>query len=312
MSRYFSWQHAIIKSQLEPTTRHVCLTIGCHMAADGSGCFPSYQHIADETGLSRRSVIEHVAKAAEAGYLAVDARQRDNGSATSNIYYPTMPGGGERAALGSEPASPGGSEPGSPLLTDHSSNRPDNSLSTPTPTKASKRADPVRSIAILLEDLVTIPENLRLAAECKHNIPRLDIDGEWAKFRNHHISARSKHTRIDLCWDTWCRRAAEFKARRGATAGGGAGQSGFKRYDHVAAAKDRALDELFPDRAKGHAGAPAATDTGPDPFGGGEDAIDAVFVDVGQGADTRQHSAGGAGGGDTHSDGRTPLPLEVE
>ena len=82
MSRYFSWQHAIIKSQLEPTTRHVCLTIGCHMAADGSGCFPSYQHIADETGLSRRSVIEHVAKAAEAGYLAVDSRQRDNGSAT--------------------------------------------------------------------------------------------------------------------------------------------------------------------------------------------------------------------------------------
>ncbi|TIT32642.1 MAG: hypothetical protein E5W65_24435 [Mesorhizobium sp.] len=116
-------------------------------------------------------------------------------------------------------------------------------------------------------------------------------------------------------YGTWQNRlstVSQYQARRGATAGGAAGQGGFKRYDHVAAAANRALDELFPDRAKGHAGAPAAADTGPNPFGDGEDAIDAVFVDVGEGADTGEHPAGGSGGGDKDSDGRTPLPLEVE
>jgi hypothetical protein len=35
MSRaYFNWQEAILKSKLEPTTKLVCHTICCHMAAD--------------------------------------------------------------------------------------------------------------------------------------------------------------------------------------------------------------------------------------------------------------------------------------
>lgn len=91
---FFSWQHTIIRSQLEPTTRLVCLTIGTHMAADGSGCFPSYATIAEETGLSRSTVILHVQKAPDAGYLTITSRDRENGSHTSNLYQPTMPAGG--------------------------------------------------------------------------------------------------------------------------------------------------------------------------------------------------------------------------
>jgi hypothetical protein len=62
------------------------------MALDGSGCFPSYALLADESGLDRSTIIRHVKKAAEAGYLTIDERQRENGSATSNLYHPTMPG----------------------------------------------------------------------------------------------------------------------------------------------------------------------------------------------------------------------------
>jgi hypothetical protein len=72
-------------------------------------------------------------------------------------------------------------------------------------SKASTRAVPVRSLAVLLEDLATIPADLWGAARSKHQLPAESIEGEWAKFRNHHISARSKHTRVDLCWDT-CKR----------------------------------------------------------------------------------------------------------
>jgi hypothetical protein len=97
---------------------------------DGSGCFPSNQTIADESGLSRRCVIEHVDKAEKAGFLAIDARQRDNGSASSNLYSPTMPGS-EPAALGSEPASPGDGDPAAPLLTTQSSNTPKEKPPTP-------------------------------------------------------------------------------------------------------------------------------------------------------------------------------------
>lgn len=125
MAAFFSWQHAIRSSKLESTTKLVCYTIWSHMASDGTGCFPSYALIAEESGLSRRSVIEHVQKAAQAGFLQVDSRQRENGSATSNIYRPTMPGS-EPAALGGERGSLGGGEPAAPPEQTTLSNNPSN------------------------------------------------------------------------------------------------------------------------------------------------------------------------------------------
>lgn len=92
-SPFFSWQHAVRASRLEPTTKLVCYTIWSHMASDGTGCFPSYGLIAEESGLGRSTVIAHVGKAAAAGFLIVDSRTRDNGSSTSNLYRPAMPGG---------------------------------------------------------------------------------------------------------------------------------------------------------------------------------------------------------------------------
>ena len=131
MSAFFSWQHAIRSSKLESTTKLVCYTIWSHMASDGTGCFPSYALIAEESGLSRRCVIEHVDKAEKAGFLTVDARQRDNGSASSNVYRPTMPGG--------DPSSLGGGDPAAPPEETTSSNNPSNSSPIVPKTKASPR-----------------------------------------------------------------------------------------------------------------------------------------------------------------------------
>lgn len=91
MTTFFSWQHAIRSSKLESTTKLVCYTIWSHMASDGTGCFPSYALIAEESGLGRSTVILHVQKAADAGFLIIDNRERENGSATSNMYRPSMP-----------------------------------------------------------------------------------------------------------------------------------------------------------------------------------------------------------------------------
>ncbi|GAK69322.1 hypothetical protein RRU01S_04_01440 [Agrobacterium rubi TR3 = NBRC 13261] len=159
------------------------------------------------------------------------------------------------------------------------------SVSPKPKTKASPRANPATSIAITLQGLASIPTEF-IDRAASHDLSVLTIDDEWAKFRNHHISARSKHTRIDLCWDTWCRNAARWQSRGAANAGGGAGHGSHKRHDPVAAARDRTVADLFGVGAKGHGGATADADTSPDPFGSREDAIDASFVDVGAGNET--------------------------
>jgi len=97
MSTFFSWQHAVRSADLEPTTKLVLYTIATYMAADGTGCFPSYATIADGSKLGRSTVIAHVKKAIEAGLLAKSTRLDDDGEHTSNLYRATMPEGGPLA-----------------------------------------------------------------------------------------------------------------------------------------------------------------------------------------------------------------------
>src|ERR1700682_5143766 len=107
MSTFFSWPQTILKSEMEPTTKLVCLTIGCHMAMDGTGCFSSYAPIAGESGLGRRTVIDHVQKAVYAGYLRLEHCERENGRSPSNIYQPVMPQVVQDLHAGSAPAALG-------------------------------------------------------------------------------------------------------------------------------------------------------------------------------------------------------------
>lgn len=311
MTTFFSWQHAVRSAKLEPTTKLVCYTIWSHMASDGTGCFPSYALIAEESGLSRRSVIEHVQKAEKAGFLQIDARQRDNGSASSNMYRPTMPAGGEPAALGGERGSLGGGEPAAPPEDTTLSNNPVNTpIGAPKQTKASTRAVPRTSIAVLLEELASITDDLRAAATGKHHI--VNVDDEWAKFRNHHISACSKHTRIDLCWDTWCRNAAKWQRGSKAPVGGGTGQGGYKRYDHVASAVNSAMVDLYGVQYEGHGGKAAQSSDESCPFPDGPAPIDAVFVDVGPSTATGEAPAGASDRSGADCTGGGALPFQSE
>ncbi|TGQ01419.1 MULTISPECIES: helix-turn-helix domain-containing protein [unclassified Mesorhizobium] len=70
-STSWSWRHAIISSGLEPTTRHVLLTISCFMNDLGGGCYPTTKQLEQATGLSERSVCTHIARAESAGWLTV-------------------------------------------------------------------------------------------------------------------------------------------------------------------------------------------------------------------------------------------------
>lgn len=67
----FDWRKAILKSDLPPTTRHVLLTLACHMNGVGESCFPSIELLCKETGLSNRAVITHLQNAKEIGWIIV-------------------------------------------------------------------------------------------------------------------------------------------------------------------------------------------------------------------------------------------------
>lgn len=77
-------------------------------ASDQGECWPSYQHIADQCEISKRSVMNHIAALCESGLVKKVTRKGEKGN-SSNIYLLHLDGAGdslwalqpERSAQGS-------------------------------------------------------------------------------------------------------------------------------------------------------------------------------------------------------------------
>ncbi|AJW97428.1 hypothetical protein BM43_3040 [Burkholderia gladioli] len=87
----WTWRHAIINSTLPPTTRHVLLTLSCHVNDAGEPVYPSTLLLADETGLSERAVITHLRAAAKAGWLVTEKHGYGGQKWARNQYHPLIP-----------------------------------------------------------------------------------------------------------------------------------------------------------------------------------------------------------------------------
>lgn len=76
MLNLFEWRRLIASKNgpPSPTTRHLLLTASLHMDEKGESCFPSTRTIAEETGLSERSVICHLAMAVATQWLVKEIR----------------------------------------------------------------------------------------------------------------------------------------------------------------------------------------------------------------------------------------------
>lgn len=113
VSQAWSWRAAIMQSDLEPTTRHVLLTISMHMNEKGEGCYPSQELLAAETGLSREWVSKQIKTAVAKGWLLIEKHGFKGRKWKRNEYLPRWPErdltGGEmaenEAEQGSEPRS---------------------------------------------------------------------------------------------------------------------------------------------------------------------------------------------------------------
>lgn len=95
-----SWRLGIIKSDLPPTTRHLLLTLSVRMDKFGSNCFPSIETLCKETGLSNRSVIDHLRLAERSGWLVVAKRGFVDRRWSRNEYSAALPSqeGSERGS----------------------------------------------------------------------------------------------------------------------------------------------------------------------------------------------------------------------
>lgn len=69
----YDWRACVISSDLQPTTRHVLLTLSLHMDIWGKSCYPTISQIVYETGLGRSTVISHLQKAEDLGWLVKKA-----------------------------------------------------------------------------------------------------------------------------------------------------------------------------------------------------------------------------------------------
>ncbi len=100
-------------------------------ASDQGECWPSYQHIADQCEISKRSVMNHIAALCESGLVKKVTRKGEKGN-SSNIYLLHLDGAGDSLggsannslsgaanSLGSAGVAPGGSAGDSPR-TSHS------------------------------------------------------------------------------------------------------------------------------------------------------------------------------------------------
>lgn len=75
-------------------------------ASDQGECWPSYQYIADQCEISKRSVMNHIDELCKSGLLKKVFRKGPKGNAT-NVYILTIPGAGD---------SPGGSAGAAPRI----------------------------------------------------------------------------------------------------------------------------------------------------------------------------------------------------
>jgi len=88
---FFTWRSAILKSDLQSTTKLVLLVISTYMDDHGGGAFPSTRTIANDASLSQKAVLTHVEKAQEAGFLIVFKKKQRGQDWALNHYKIAFP-----------------------------------------------------------------------------------------------------------------------------------------------------------------------------------------------------------------------------
>lgn len=100
----WSWRKAINQcDEISSTTAHVLLVISCYINDMGTGAYPTVETLVKDTKLSKRSVITHLQKAREMGFLRIKKHGFAGQKWARNEYfaiYPDQKGGASLAKTG--------------------------------------------------------------------------------------------------------------------------------------------------------------------------------------------------------------------
>ncbi|WP_196232786.1 helix-turn-helix domain-containing protein [Providencia alcalifaciens] len=174
-------------------------------ANDKGECFPSYQHVADQCEISRRSVINHIDALCEQGLVRKVYRSGEKGN-SSNVYILNLDGAkisppSEKSApevvkqfhQPSEISAPPPSEKSAPR-TSHSFepvNEPKDNTQPVAVTAKSRYAFEGEVIRLNQKDF-TEWQNLYSNIDLEHELRRLDIEFRADKPKNWFITASQK------------------------------------------------------------------------------------------------------------------------
>ncbi|ECG7569953.1 helix-turn-helix domain-containing protein [Salmonella enterica] len=178
-------------------------------ASDQGECWPSYQYIADQCEISKRSVMNHIDELCKSGLLKKVFRKGPKGNAT-NVYILTIPGAGDSPGVVQEihqgsagdslPGagdSPGGSAGAAPRIS-HSFEP----VNEPLNTQAAKAACAIGVIAgryAFEGNVIRLNHkdyrswmNLYPLIDLNYELQRLDIEFTHEKPKNWFITASQK------------------------------------------------------------------------------------------------------------------------
>lgn len=117
------------QQDIKPAAKKLVLLALANRADEDGFCFPGYKRLAEQCSLSRRAVIDHISSLIEDGVIEKDARTRENGSDTSNLYKLAYGVGCKsRTPPGANPAPPE-CKPCTPIY-EHINNKQKNSALT--------------------------------------------------------------------------------------------------------------------------------------------------------------------------------------
>lgn len=87
------WRDAVLSADgpPKPMTRYVLDVLTKYMNGDGGNCYPSTRTLAEATGLSERSVCEHLRHATENGWLSKSVRGNSGQGWRRHRYVPLLP-----------------------------------------------------------------------------------------------------------------------------------------------------------------------------------------------------------------------------
>lgn len=214
VSRRWSWEQAVCRSDLQSTTRHVLLTLATYAGRQGASIFPSVKTLCRDTGLSKRTVQKHLKLAEEAGWISRVTRQSDSGRQQSNQYVLAGPEG--EGASGAPPPGEGASAAGgrgqllrgegAPSDTPTTLNRPENRPGEgDAPAKKSRKKKRRTSVP---ESFHPTADHLQYA-----EANRLDVEDQRERFILYHQREGTLAASWNAAFSMWLRNAVRFRER---------------------------------------------------------------------------------------------------